>query len=424
MKFILYVAVFFFTHFFVVQSLSCPYQGEARTLANSLTECLDSSSTFVLVKDLVSCVASFIKDKRPVHTGEIVREVIQYALIRKEDYKECSENYNKLLESILIYQKGSNEITNYKRPEGVSAKVAKLVNDARAYHNYYCDTIDIQFDKDIDEYITKKQLSVEGMNFEMYVYRSGDIVSDNIIRGGSWEIGEVRQILYGLESHQKKMNIHKNGEVMFLDVGGQIGWYTTIIGRKGYKVFSFEPMKINQYIIRHNLCMDKSIDITYINKGLDKEEKVCHLYSETSNVGNAELFCDENERPTSRRNRGAIELMKLDDFVYYLKNQNLAVIKMDIEGNEYNAVKGGRKIFLEMHVPYIVTEYSPFMMEHKGADPIMYVQEFIDAGYKVSTNGFDRTDNIDINYIKGIIDKDSSNYKHLNINLFFTYKGS
>lgn len=85
---------------------------------------------------------------------------------------------------------------------------------------------------------------------------------------------------------------------------------------KGYSVFTFEPMMINQYIIRHNLCMNRTMNITYINKGLDKEQNMCHLYSETNNKGNAELFCDDYKIPSNKINQGGIELMKLDEFAY------------------------------------------------------------------------------------------------------------
>jgi len=422
MKITIYFVGFLLPLLCTMQSLNCPYQGEEALIAELLFKCLESSAQLISIKSLLQCIANFTEGTSSTCTSKIAQELTQHAFINKKDYSQCSTNFNNLLRVIFEYHLSSPLVSGNTRPENVSSKVWKLVNDSLAYHDYYCSHIDNQYDEQINSLLKKVTVNVTELKFDMDVYKNNDIVSWDIVNKGSWEIDEIKQIFYGLEKYRSDRGITNPADVMFLDIGGQIGWHTMIVGLKGYKVFTFEPMMINQYIIRHNICRNRSMDITYINKGLDKESKICHLYSEDFNKGNAELFCHDYEKPLNRIYQGAIELMKLDEFVYYFKN--LAVIKIDIEGSEYNVMKGGRSVMLNMHVPYILTEWSPYMIRQKNGDPIAYIQEFMNAGYKVDTKGFEGANIVDINFIREKADQDKQNYKGVNINLYLIYTGS
>jgi len=405
-----------------MQSLNCPYQGEAALVAGSLFKCLESSAQLITIKNLLECIENFTGDISSAYTSQMIQELTQHAFINKDDYTQCSTNFNNLLRVILKHYLPSALVSNNTRPENVSPEVWKLVSDSLAYHDYYCSHLDDQYDEEINKLLKKVTVKVVGLTFDMDIYKDNDIVSRSIHNTGSWEIEEIVQILYGLDKYKSDKRIANPADVMFLDIGGQIGWHTVTVGLKGYKVFTFEPMKLNQYIIRHNICKNRLMNITYINKGLDKELKVCHLYSETFNKGNGELFCDDYERPVNKLYQGAIELMKLDEFAYYFKN--LAVIKIDIEGSEYNVMKGGRSVMLNMRVPYILTEWSPYMTRHRNADPIAYIQEFFDAGYKVDIKGFDGANIVDMDFIRDKADESKPKYEKVNMNLYFIYSGS
>jgi hypothetical protein len=162
------------------------------------------------------------------------------------------------------------------------------------------------------------------------------------------------------------------------------------------------------------------MDITNINKGLGHKEAVCHLYSQTKNEGDPKVFCKGDRAYSGYINRGALELLRLNDFVDYFKN--LAVIKMDIEGSEYLALKAGRKVFLDMHVPYIVTEFAPSMLAVIGTDPVAFVQEFVDAGYKPTKNDFKSSKAVTMDEIRKLSDNKRSGYVKVNFDLYFTHK--
>ena len=94
----------------------------------------------------------------------------------------------------------------------------------------------------------------------MYVYKKNDIVSNNIINTKKWESKETNNIIKALSYYSEKKNLSKN-DIYIIDIGANIGWYTFTLSKYGYKIFSFEPSKINYYILRKNYCINKELNI-------------------------------------------------------------------------------------------------------------------------------------------------------------------
>jgi hypothetical protein len=116
-------------------------------------------------------------------------------------------------------------------------------------------------------------VNINNINFIIFIYKEKDIVSNDITYNHIYEKYETCNILDGLNFIQKKNLINKN--IYIIDVGGNIGWYTILLGKLGYNVISFEPLKMNYYILNRNYCLNKEINVILINKGLYPEEKRC-----------------------------------------------------------------------------------------------------------------------------------------------------
>ena len=78
----------------------------------------------------------------------------------------------------------------------------------------------------------------------------------------------------------------------------------------------------------------------------------------------------------------------------FLFRQNLALIKIDVEGSEEKVFKGGIEIISEYHVPFIFLEFTPDSLKDHGTDPKKFLEIFEENGYKFSTNNF-----LDTNFI-------------------------
>ena len=72
----------------------------------------------------------------------------------------------------------------------------------------------------------------------------------------------------------------------------------------------------------------------------------------------------------------------------YFSNKNIALMKIDIEGNELEALIGGKELITKYHVPFIVLEFTPKFLNEAGSDPKQLLKFLVDNGYKISVKGF------------------------------------
>ena len=146
----------------------------------------------------------------------------------------------------------------------------------------------------------------------------------------------------------------------FIDVGANVGWFTFFIGKYGYKVLSFEVNKINSYILYKNYCLNKDVSLTIINKGLDEEDKKCILKTSTRNIGNGAIYCENREKNHPFFNLDIfnnIEITKLSRYIKFLKDKNIALLKIDVEGDEGKVIKGGQELISKYNIPFISMEF-------------------------------------------------------------------
>ena len=68
--------------------------------------------------------------------------------------------------------------------------------------------------------------------------------------------------------------------------------------------------------------------------------------------------------------------------------KEIALIKIDVECTEEKALKSGIEFITKNHVPFIIFEFSrKFLIDH-WPNLNIFIQMFLDNGYKISTTGF------------------------------------
>ena len=185
-----------------------------------------------------------------------------------------------------------------------------------------------------------------------------------------------------------KKNIKKE-DIYIIDIGANIGWYTFILGKYGYKIISFEPLPLNTYILNKNYCLNKDVNITIINKGLYNENKKCDIYLPLGNEGDGIMICEKKDNlPSDFKKTGEITLTKLSNYIQFLSEKNLVLIKIDVEGGEGKVFEGGIEIITKYHVPFIFMEFFRDFLKLHDTDPKQFLQMFENNGYKISPNSF------------------------------------
>lgn len=313
---------------------------------------------------------------------QIIRSTIEKIFKKnKQDlYKDINYKIKNVIKNqIIISKKGeNNNIEEYVKKQ-----------------NNFCDHSSKYINHKFEELIKLTNFSFKGLSYQMYVYKKYDnYMSNYIIRTHKYESGPMLNFLEALEYYKKKNKILNNKEIFILDVGGNIGAHTSFLGKFGYSILTFEASPRNYYILNKNYCkINRNSNIILINKGVSNEEKACNYYSQMDGIGNGVLLCNKNKDKIkiSRyyfNKTFEVSLTKLSNFIPYLSNKNLALIKLDIEGGEGKAIEGGIELINKIHVPFIFSEYSPNFLKKHGTNPKKYLQYFIDNGYKISKEGF------------------------------------
>ena len=227
-------------------------------------------------------------------------------------------------------------------------------------------------------------------NFSMYVYKTSDTVSRSIMYSHNWEANNTKKILKALEYYSEKKKLNKK-DIYLIDIGANVGWYTYFLGKIGYNIMSFEASKINNYILYKNYCLNRDINVTIINKGLDVEDKKCKLKIVSYNIGDGMILCDNRDKLILDFNGEIfddIELTKLGKYTKFLSEKNLAFIKLDVEGAEGTVFEGGKEIIDKYHVPFIMMEFEVRLLESHGTKVLNFLEFFENNGYKFSLIDF------------------------------------
>lgn len=153
----------------------------------------------------------------------------------------------------------------------------------------------------------------------------------------------------------------KQGDII-VDVGANVGIHTTImakcVGSKG-RVFAFEPHPKIANRLKNNIDLNNQNQVKIIKKGLSNEKKKVDFYihkNDRTHKGNSTFYKDHLGR---NKKKIKIEVNTLDNFINNNKKiiDNLNLIKIDTEGNDFNVLLGSKKT-LNKFSPDIIFKYD------------------------------------------------------------------
>ena len=116
-------------------------------------------------------------------------------------------------------------------------------------------------------------------NFSMYLFKQNNFLLNEIKKYDVFEISVGNFMIQALKNYSFKYNIINNKDIFILDIGGNVGWYPSILGRYGYTILSFEAFERNYYVAKKNYChLNYNSNAIIITKGLgDKKKKMSIL---------------------------------------------------------------------------------------------------------------------------------------------------
>ena len=139
-----------------------------------------------------------------------------------------------------------------------------------------------------------------------------------------------------------------------LDIGANIGNHSLFFSQYFSSVYAFEPNPVTYELLK--------INSTYVSKikniipycyGLSDKTKNVTLKVNPNNIGNSKIVFEDNLR-VNYSNQITIKVEKADN-LSFLKDSNIGLIKIDVEGHEFFVLKGAEEI-IRNNKPIIIFE--------------------------------------------------------------------
>ena len=177
-----------------------------------------------------------------------------------------------------------------------------------------------------------------------------------------------------------------------VDLGANIGYFTCLLAKivgEGGKVFAFEPDPRNLKLLRRNIQENDYKNVIIADKAVSDVNGSCTLYSSQKKFGANRIF-ESKKNQTRDFIPIKSETICLDD---YFEKQNLLkkidFIKIDVEGSEFRAFNGMKKILELNNNLKIFTEIAPSLLEDAGSSGkqvLDFLQEHKFINFFISDN--------------------------------------
>ncbi len=177
-------------------------------------------------------------------------------------------------------------------------------------------------------------------------------------------------------------------EDIVLDCGAHIGSFTFVSMKKAKIVYAFEPTPSSYKILNKNINLWRADNIIVIKKAVycfNGENKLFFDYNRLDGSSLREFRKKQLDNPKAID----VECVTIDNFVKARKIQKIDFIKMDIEGSEMEALKGGKKTIKKFKPKMIIAAYH-FCHDKKMIKKIVlsmrpdYICKFIDKSVNKS----------------------------------------
>lgn len=177
-------------------------------------------------------------------------------------------------------------------------------------------------------------------------------ISHDIKHTGIWEPKVLHEYLEILHSHP---------QIGLLDLGANIGYYTLIAAKMGHPVVAVEPFIHSIYKL-HRAVQIESLQskVTVVHNAVAAERTLASLVQSGDNQGDTKVRMSFTE--CSGDCPLPVRTVLMDDLLEVTSFES-ALIKMDIQGFECDALKHSELLFRSIDVMYILMEWG-LMTQH------------------------------------------------------------
>ena len=191
-----------------------------------------------------------------------------------------------------------------------------------------------------------------------FIIKEYTVISKNKIKAAIRKNTMDYKILFNRSEGGLISEIELNPNETFVDIGANVGSYTLQVATKypDNKIISIEahPSEFNA-LKRNVIDVNNLENVILVNMGVYSKKDELVLYEQDIWTAASSAFVKSEKQIR-------IQCDTLDSIVQKLESNQKFVIKMDIEGSEYDALLGGsktlencRKIMIEVHYTDVLT---------------------------------------------------------------------
>jgi len=203
-------------------------------------------------------------------------------------------------------------------------------------------------------------------DIKMNLFGSKDIISDHIAYLGYYE--------WELSNLIKRLSIDSS---LMVDAGANMGYFSLIFlaNSKSGKVISFEPNPSVFKLLETNLDINMLCDrATIYKKALSFESGVLNFSFGSNNL-------QSGWGHVSSSSENTITSHNLDDL--YLEDSIIDILKIDVEGFEYEVLMGSEKLLQTKRIKNIFFEINDELLRMKNLSGKFVIEYLKNFGYQV-----------------------------------------
>ena len=166
-----------------------------------------------------------------------------------------------------------------------------------------------------------------------------------------------------------------------VDIGAHIGYFTRLfsqlVGPTG-RVITFDADKTNFNLLSQNIKKLRHNNVVLVNKAVSDRDGTIEFYNVYNKTGSHSIIV-----PKALFEKTVVSSVTLDAFLQESNIVNVDVIKIDIEGGEYYAFLGMKKLFKQKPPLYIVSEFCPKHLRNADIDPMQFLKTMQGYGFQI-----------------------------------------
>ncbi len=232
----------------------------------------------------------------------------------------------------------------------------------------------------IGKKIVKYYKESENTKKKPYDIGDGIKIYADFLTPRSWDLILGKNV----EAEVKKafLNNIKENDTVF-DCGASIGEFSLIAAKKvgsNGKVFSIEPFKKAAILLRQNFQLNNFQNFTIIEKAIsDKPGKTLLYENPVSGTGVLDTTI------TKRKLNDASEVIvtTIDDTISSFNIEKINMLKIDVEGFEFEVLKGCKNSFNNKKISNIIIEIHLDFLKKKNLDEKIIYDFLRDNGYDI-----------------------------------------